>query len=58
MRPALDSLGIEHHTIQRQDEVAFVVERTIRQAVTTQAPAALILNPLLTGGKTEPRARP
>ena len=53
MRPALDSLGIEHHTIRRQDEVAFVVERTIRQAVTTQAPAALILNPLLTGGKTE-----
>ncbi len=57
MRPALNSLGIEHHTIRRLDEVAFVVERTIRQAVTTQAPAALILNPLLTGGKTEPKAR-
>src|ERR671918_2472186 len=57
MRPALDSLGIEHHTIRRQDEVAFVVERTIRQAVTIQAPAALILNPLLTGGKTEPKTR-
>jgi sulfopyruvate decarboxylase alpha subunit len=57
MRPALDSIGIEHHTIRRLDEVAFVVERTIRQAVTIQAPAALILNPLLTGGKTEPRPR-
>jgi hypothetical protein len=27
------------------------VDRTIRQAVMTQAPAALILSPLLTGGK-------
>jgi hypothetical protein len=32
VRPALDSLGIEHHTIRGLDEVAFV-ERTIRQAV-------------------------
>jgi len=51
MRPALDSLGIEHHTIARLDECGFVVDRTIRQAVTTQAPACLILSPLLTGGK-------
>ena len=26
-------------------------DRSIKQAVTTQAPVALILNPLLTGGK-------
>ena len=51
MRPALDAMGIEHHTLTRLDEVAFIVERTIRQAVTTQAPACLILSPLLTGGK-------
>jgi sulfopyruvate decarboxylase alpha subunit len=51
MRPVLDSLGIEHHTISRLDETDFIVDRTIRQAVATQQPAALILSPLLTGGK-------
>lgn len=53
MRPALESIGIENHTIRRLDEVEFVVDRTVRQAVSTQAPAAIILNPLLTGGKAE-----
>lgn len=53
MRPALDSIGIEHHTIRRLDEAEFIVDRTIRQAVSIQAPAAIILNPLLTGGKIE-----
>jgi sulfopyruvate decarboxylase alpha subunit len=52
MRPSLDSMGIENHTIRRLDEVEFMVERTVRQAVSTQAPAALILNPFLTGGKS------
>lgn len=51
MRPVLDSLGIENHTITRLDELEFTVDRTIKQAVATQAPAALILSPLLTGGK-------
>jgi len=51
MRPALDALGIEHHTITRQDELAFIVDRSIKQAVATQAPVAFILSPLLTGGK-------
>jgi sulfopyruvate decarboxylase alpha subunit len=53
MRPVLDSLAVTHHTIGRADEVAFIVERSIRQAFTTQAPVALILSPLLTGGKVE-----
>ncbi|MBP1883784.1 thiamine pyrophosphate-binding protein [Sinorhizobium mexicanum] len=57
MRPALDSMGIEHHTIRRPDEVEFVVGRTISQAVSTQAPAALILNPFLTGGKVEKKEK-
>lgn len=51
MRPVLAALGIEHHALTRLDEVAFIVERTIKQAIATQAPAALILSPLLTGGK-------
>jgi sulfopyruvate decarboxylase alpha subunit len=51
MRPVLDSLAIEHHTMTRLDELEFIVDRSIKQAVATQAPVALILSPLLTGGK-------
>lgn len=51
MRPVLDALGIEHHTITRGDELAFIADRTIKQAFATQAPACLVLSPLLTGGK-------
>jgi sulfopyruvate decarboxylase alpha subunit len=51
MRPVLDSLAMEHHTITRLDELEFIVDRSIKQAVATQAPVALILSPLLTGGK-------
>jgi sulfopyruvate decarboxylase alpha subunit len=51
MRPVLDALGIETHTITRHDELEFIVDRSIKQAVATQAPVALILSPLLTGGK-------
>jgi hypothetical protein len=51
MRPVLDSLAMEHHTLTRLDEVEFVIDRSIRQAVATQAPVTFILSPLLTGGK-------
>jgi sulfopyruvate decarboxylase alpha subunit len=51
MRPVLDSLAMEHHTITRIDELEFIVDRSVKQAVATQAPVALILSPLLTGGK-------
>ena len=51
MRPVLDSLAMEHHTATRIDEFEFIVDRSIKQAITTQAPVALILSPLLTGGK-------
>lgn len=51
MRPVLDALGIETHTITRHDELAFIVDRSIKQAVATQAPVTFILSPLLTGGK-------
>jgi sulfopyruvate decarboxylase alpha subunit len=52
MRPVLDSLAMEHHTCTRLEEFEFIVDRSIKQAITTQAPVALILSPLLTGGKT------
>jgi sulfopyruvate decarboxylase alpha subunit len=48
MRPLLQSLGIEHFAIERLDDVEFVVDSMIRQAYSTQAPAAVILSPLLT----------
>ena len=51
MRPVLDSIAMEHHTLSRLDEVEFITDRSIRQAVATQQPACLILSPLLTGGK-------
>jgi sulfopyruvate decarboxylase alpha subunit len=51
MRPVLESLAMEHHTMTRLDELEFTVDRSIKQAIATQAPVALILSPLLTGGK-------
>jgi sulfopyruvate decarboxylase alpha subunit len=51
MRPVLDAMAMEHHTITRLDETEFMVDRTIKQAMATRAPACLILSPLLTGGK-------
>lgn len=51
MRPVLDALSIENHTITRLDELEFIVDRSIRQAVTTRAPACFILSALLTGRK-------
>jgi sulfopyruvate decarboxylase alpha subunit len=51
MRPVLQTLGIDHHTITRLDELEFTLDRAITQAVATRSPAALILSPLLTGGK-------
>ncbi len=51
MRPVLNSLAIENITITRQDELAFILDRSIKQAIATQAPVTFILSPLLTGGK-------
>jgi sulfopyruvate decarboxylase alpha subunit len=51
VQPVLDAIGIESHTITREDELAFIVDRSIKQAVATQAPVTFILSPLLTGGK-------
>jgi len=48
MRPVLQTLGIEHFAIERDEDVQFVVDSMARQAYATQAPAAVILSPLLT----------
>jgi sulfopyruvate decarboxylase alpha subunit len=49
MRPVLDTLNIEHFSIERREDVEFVTDRMIKQAFTTQAAAAILLSPLLTG---------
>jgi sulfopyruvate decarboxylase alpha subunit len=51
MRPVLATLGIEHYAITRTEDVEFIVDRMIKQAFATQAPAAIILSPLLTNTK-------
>jgi sulfopyruvate decarboxylase alpha subunit len=51
MRPVLDALGIESHTMTRLDETEFIVDRGLVQAFATKAPVCFILSPLLTGGK-------
>jgi sulfopyruvate decarboxylase alpha subunit len=48
MRPVLQTLGIEHFAIERLEDVEFVADGMIKQAYATQAPAAIILSPLLT----------
>ena len=48
MRPVLQTLGIEHFAIERLEDVEFVTDAMIKQAYSTQAPAAIILSPLLT----------
>jgi sulfopyruvate decarboxylase alpha subunit len=48
MRPVLQTLGIENFTIERLQDVEFVVDGMAKQAYATQAPAAVILSPLLT----------
>ena len=51
MRPTLDAIAMTHHTLTDEETMPFVVDRAIKQAVATQSPVALILSPLLTGGK-------
>ena len=48
MRPVLQTLGIEHFGIERLEDVEFAVDGMAKQAYATQAPAAIILSPLLT----------
>jgi sulfopyruvate decarboxylase alpha subunit len=57
MRPTLDALAIVHHTLTDESTLPFIVDSSIKQAFTTQAPVAFILSPLLTGGNPAARAQ-
>ena len=50
MRPTLDALGIVHHTLTDAATMSFMVDSSIKQAYSMQAPVAFILSLLLTGG--------
>jgi sulfopyruvate decarboxylase alpha subunit len=57
MRPTLDALGITHHTLNDETTLPFIVDKSIKQAYSTQAPVAFILSPLLTGGNPAAAAK-
>jgi sulfopyruvate decarboxylase alpha subunit len=50
IRPVLDSIAVTHHTLTDQATMPFIVDKSIKQAFTTQSPVVFILSPLLTGG--------
>ena len=45
-------LGIQHFTLERDDEVAKVMTGAIKLAFSTDRPIAVIISPLLSGGKS------
>ncbi len=51
LRPILDSLDIPHFTLEREDEIARIMAGASKLAFSTDRPVAVILSPLLTGGK-------
>lgn len=51
LRPVLDALGVPHVTLSRPDVVRAVVDGACALAFSTERPVALVLSPLLTGGK-------
>ena len=50
MRPVLDSIAVTHHTLTDEAAMPFILDKSIKQAFTTQSPVVFILSPLLTGG--------
>ncbi len=57
MRPTLDTLLVENHTLTDESKLRFVMDSSIKQALSTQAPVAFILSPLLTGGNPVAHAK-
>lgn len=51
LRPMLDALGVPHFTLERMDEIGPTLDGATALAFSTERPVAIILSPLLTGGK-------
>lgn len=45
--PILNCLNIENHALEAVEDVEFIADRTMQQAFSTQAPAALVISPKL-----------
>jgi sulfopyruvate decarboxylase alpha subunit len=58
LRPTLDTLGVVHHTLSDESTMRFILDSSIKQAITTQNPVVFILSPLLTGGNPAGLAKP
>jgi sulfopyruvate decarboxylase alpha subunit len=58
LRSTLDGLSIPHVTLDDPARVEFLVDRMAAQCFNTQHPAAIIVSPILTGGKTAPGSAP
>ena len=51
VRPILDALGIQHYTLNREDEVEKIVKGGIELCFNGREPLAILLPTILTGGK-------
>lgn len=52
LRSTLDGLDVPHFTMERDDEVAKIMDGAIKLAFSTDRPVAVIVSPLLSGGKS------
>ena len=52
LRPTLDGLDVPHFTMEREDEVEKIMTGAIKLAFSTDRPVAVIVSPLLSGGKS------
>ena len=50
-RPVLDALGVSHFTVDHMEDLQTTLDGAIAMAFQTERPVAIILSPLLTGGK-------
>jgi sulfopyruvate decarboxylase alpha subunit len=57
LRPTLDSIAVAHHTLTDESTMSVVLDKSIKQAFTTQSPVVFILSPLLTGGNPAAAAK-
>ena len=53
LRRILDALGIQHYTVDREDELETIVDGAIKTAYTSEQPVAVILSTVLVGWKDE-----
>ncbi|MEW6672477.1 MAG: decarboxylase [Thermodesulfobacteriota bacterium] len=53
LRNILEALGIQHHTVSREDELETILGGAIKTAYTSEQPVAVILSTALVGWKDE-----